>query len=113
MESRPRIIPFLLLALLIVLLVGASVAEALAGSDFAGTYFYRAPYTVILWGAVAVSAFCLVAFIRMKMPTLLLHIAFGLILIGAATTFVTGRHGTIHLREGESSDMFLTADGPE
>ncbi|MGM9740123.1 MAG: cytochrome c biogenesis protein CcsA, partial [Candidatus Cryptobacteroides sp.] len=45
--------------------------------------------------------------------TLLLHIAFGLILIGAATTFVTGRHGTMHLREGESSDMFLTADGPE
>ncbi|MGN1233023.1 MAG: cytochrome c biogenesis protein CcsA, partial [Candidatus Cryptobacteroides sp.] len=105
--------PFLLLAILIVLLVGASVAEALAGSDFAGTYFYRAPYTVILWGAVAVSAFCLFAFSRLKLPTWLLHIAFGLILIGAATTFVTGQHGTIHLREGESSDMFLTAGGPE
>ena len=113
MKGRPRKTPFLLLGLLIVLLVGASVAEALAGSDFAGTYFYRAPYTVILWGAVAVSAFCLIAFSRMKLPTLLVHIAFCLILIGAATTFVTGRHGTIHLREGESSDIFLTAGGPE
>ena len=105
--------PFLLLAVLIVLLVGASVAEALEGHDFAGTYFYRAPYTVILWGAVAVSAFCLIAFSRLKTPALLIHIAFGLILAGAATTFVTGRHGTIHLREGESSDIFDTGSGME
>ena len=105
--------PFLLLAILIVLLVGASVAEALGGHDFAGTYFYRAPYTVILWGAVAVSAFCLIAFSRLKTPALLIHIAFGLILAGAATTFVTGRHGTIHLREGESSCIFITDGGPE
>ncbi len=108
-----RKMPFLLLAVLIVLLVGATVAEALEGRDFAGTYFYRAPYTVILWGAVAVSAFCLIAFSRLKTPALLIHIAFGLILAGAATTFVTGRHGTIHLREGESSDIFITDKGPE
>ena len=103
----------MLLALLILLLVGASVAEALGGHDFAGTYFYRAPYTVILWGAVAVSAFCLIAFSRLKTPALLIHIAFGLILAGAATTFVTGRHGTVHLREGESSCIFITDGGPE
>lgn len=108
-----RKMPFMLLALLIVLLVGASVAEALGGHDFAGTYFYRAPYTVILWGAVAVSAFCLIAFSRLKTPALLIHIAFGLILAGAATTFVTGRHGTVHLREGESSDIFDTGSGME
>ncbi len=108
-----RKMPFMLLALLIVLLVGASVAEALGGQDFAGTYFYRAPYTVILWGAVAVSAFCLIAFSRLKTPALLIHIAFGLILAGAATTFVTGRHGTVHLREGESSCIFITDGGPE
>ena len=113
MKARLRKMPFLLLALLIVLLVGASVAEALEGHDFAGTYFYRAPYTVILWGAVAVSAFCLIAFSRLKTPALLIHIAFGLILAGAATTFVTGRHGTIHLREGESSDIFDTGSGME
>ena len=113
MKARLGKLPFLLLAILIVLLVGASVAEALGGHDFAGTYFYRAPYTVILWGAVAVSAFCLIAFSRLKTPALLIHIAFGLILAGAATTFVTGRHGTIHLREGESSDIFITDKGPE
>ena len=73
MKARLRKMPFLLLALLIVLLVGASVAEALEGHDFAGTYFYRAPYTVILWGAVAVSAFCLIAFSRLKTPALLIH----------------------------------------
>lgn len=113
MKARLRKMPFMLLALLILLLVGASVAEALGGHDFAGTYFYRAPYTVILWGAVAVSAFCLIAFSRLKTPALLIHIAFGLILTGAATTFVTGRHGTIHLREGESSDIFIADKGPE
>lgn len=113
MKARLRKMPFLLLAILIVLLVGASVAEALGGHDFAGTYFYRAPYTVILWGAVAVSAFCLIAFSRLKTPALLIHIAFGLILAGAATTFVTGRHGTVHLREGESSCIFITDGDPE
>ncbi|MGM9766954.1 MAG: cytochrome c biogenesis protein CcsA [Candidatus Cryptobacteroides sp.] len=105
--------PFLLLALLVVLLVGASVAGALGGNDVASRFFYRAPYTVILWGAVAVSAFCLIAFSRLKLPALLIHIAFGLILAGAATTFVTGLHGTIHLREGESTDILITVNGPE
>ena len=47
MKARLRKMPFLLLAILIVLLVGASVAEALEGHDFAGTYFYRAPYTAV------------------------------------------------------------------
>ena len=59
------------------------------------------------------SAFCLIAFSRLKLPALLIHIAFGLILAGAATTFVTGQHGTIHLREGESTDILITGNGHE
>ena len=43
-----------------------------------------------------------------KLPSLLFHVAFIIILIGAAITRYTGVTGMMHIREGEASNTFLS-----
>lgn len=108
MRKRPEYLPFALLALTVILLVAASLAESFFGSDIAGKYFYRSPLLVALWAAVAVSG--VVCLIKRKLwkrlPVFLLHVSFILILAGALVTFLTGVQGTIHLRCGGETVSF-------
>lgn len=45
-----------------------------------------------------------------KLPVLTFHLAFVLIMIGAAVTRYIGYEGLMHIREGDSSDMILSSD---
>lgn len=45
-----------------------------------------------------------------KLPVLLFHLSFFIIIIGAAVTRYSSFEGTMHIREGESSDKILTSD---
>ena len=47
---------------------------------------------------------------RRKWPILLFHVAFILILIGAAITRYYGYEGIMHIREGESSDYIISEE---
>ncbi len=45
-----------------------------------------------------------------RLPVLVFHLAFFLIILGAATTRYFGYEGTMHIREGESSNAILSSD---
>lgn len=45
-----------------------------------------------------------------KLPVLLFHLSFGIIIIGAAITRYSSFEGTMHIREGESTNKILTSD---
>lgn len=45
-----------------------------------------------------------------KMPTLIFHLAFILILIGASVTRYLGEEGMMHIREGQSQSLISTTD---
>ncbi|MDD6252959.1 MAG: cytochrome c biogenesis protein CcsA [Bacteroidales bacterium] len=108
MRRRPEYVSFALLALTVILLVAASLAESFFGSDVAGKYFYRSPLAVTLWAALAFSG--VVCLIKRKLwkriPVFSLHISFVLILAGALITCLTGVRGTIHLRCGGETASF-------
>lgn len=94
---------FGLTALLVLILICATVAEKLYGTAFVSTFIYGSPLFVTLWGTAAV--FSLLYLIRRKLPrrtaAFLLHLAFLIILAGALTTHIRGIQGSIHLRHGE------------
>jgi cytochrome c-type biogenesis protein CcsB len=46
-------------------------------------------------------------FRREKIPVALFHLAFILMIAGAAVTRYTGKEGTMHIREGETSDEYV------
>ena len=106
---------FGLTALLVLILICATVAEKLYGTAFVSTFVYGSPLFVTLWGTAAV--FSLLYLIRRKLPqrkaAFLLHLAFLIILAGALTTHIWGIQGSIHLRHGEQPSQTFTGRSGE
>ncbi len=100
-----RKLAFGTLLLMIVVLIGATIIELYYGSDVAHDHVYTAPLTLAGWGLLGVSALYYIVQRRKNMgiATLLLHLAFVVIGMGAIVTHFTARQGSIHLRMNEAA----------
>ncbi|MDR2824205.1 MAG: cytochrome c biogenesis protein CcsA [Prevotellaceae bacterium] len=120
-------IAFLSLFALILVMALATIVEKFFGTETALAKVYNAWWFVALWSLCAVSAaVVLVKYLPLFLPnqkssdqkklpvkpamtasTLLVHIAFLLILAGAFTSFLTSKRGFVHIRQGEILNYFL------
>lgn len=103
------------MAVIIVAMMAATVAEKFHGTPAVFRWVYHNPVFIILWAVAAISGFIyLVQKGTVKRPfTFLLHVSFLVILAGALITHIFGESGTIHLREGEeSADFELDDESP-
>lgn len=110
---------FGLLALIILLLIVATIIDKFYGAEFASKYIYTSSATIVLWLALTVSGLVLIVKrgVTKRIVVLALHLSFVLILSGAFITHVFGKQGRVHLRlddapvesyiltDGESADM--------
>ena len=114
MQSKTlKTLSFGSLAVVIVLMMAATVIERLYGTEVALSRIYHHPVFFALWALAAVSG-CALLWRRgafRKPFTLGLHLAFVLILAGALVTHLTGKSGEIHLREGVPSSVIELEDG--
>ena len=99
-------------AVLIVMMMAATVVEKLHGTPVAFQWFYHSPLFLILWAVAAVAG--LVYLVMEGTPrrlfTMGLHLGLAVILAGALVTHLFGESGEIHLREGEASASFELED---
>ena len=109
-----RLILIIYVALVVVLAVATFVEQA-RGTAFIGEAVYGSAWFCALWGVLAVLT--LVACLRMhlwrRVPLLLLHGSFLVILGGAFLTYVWGEQGYVHLEEGKATDRFMVRDSGE
>lgn len=109
-----RFILFIYGALVVVLAVATFVEQA-RGTAFVGEHVYHTAWFCTLWGVLA--ALTLVACLRRhlwrRVPLLLLHGSFLVILGGAFLTFMGGQQGVVHLEEGQATDRFMLRDSGE
>ena len=93
---------FGLLALIVLLLMTATVLEKIQGSDFVMEHIYGSIPMIALWGLMTASSLIYLVKARVYRQgiTFGLHLSFALILIGALVTHVAGRQGTLYLRMG-------------
>ena len=93
-------------------LVTATVLEKIYGTPFVMEHIYGAWWFIALWGILCVGS--VVTLIRGKVykrpATLLLHLSFILILIGALVTHLDGLQGSMHLRKGEVANMMMNRE---
>ena len=96
-------ITFSLLIITIATLIIATILEKINGTPWVTTNIYSSWWFILLWVAVAISATIYIIQRRLyqRPITLLLHLSFITILIGAAITHYFGTHGQIHLRTSE------------
>ncbi|MDL2303868.1 cytochrome c biogenesis protein CcsA [Bacteroides sp. OttesenSCG-928-D19] len=94
-------LPFILLLILTVVLAAATFVERQFGTPFVSHHIYGSWWMITLWAALTITALalCIRVLFKKRKPGFLFHCAFGLILVGALTTFLTSERGQIHLRE--------------
>lgn len=114
MKRRLTIISFGLLILTIMVLIIATFIEKVEGATFAHQHIYGSWYFVGLWLLLAISALALLLRYHRKggrMGALLLHIALGVILLGAGLTYFFSQRGDLYLYKGEDTSSFTTKEG--
>lgn len=103
----------ILLAILIVLLAGATVIERFQGPSSARDMIYHSPILFLVLILLAVNFFLHAwsnGYLSLKRVGLVLtHTSFVLLMAGAAITHFTSVEGIIHLREGEMTDNMLVS----
>ena len=100
-------------ALVIAMMVAASVVEKFYGTETALRAIYHHPVFFALWAVTAVAgmAYLLQRGGGRRPATLALHVALVLILTGALVTHLFGKSGSIHLRTGEPNAVVELDDG--
>ncbi len=98
-----------------IMLVVATAVEKVCGSPTAFAYIYQSTWMIALW---AVTAACSAIYIVMRrhalsVPSIGLHAALLLILVGAAVTHFTGLQGKLMLKNGEAAVSSFTLDNGE
>ena len=103
-----RLILIIYVTLVVVLAVATFVEQA-RGTAFIGAHVYHTHWFVLLWGVLAVCTVVVCWRMRLwrRVPVLLLHGSFLVILGGALLTFVWGEQGYVHLEEGKTTDRFV------
>ena len=107
-------ITFGLFALIILILMLATVVEKIKGGNFVVENIYGSIWMIVLWGVATLLAFLYI--VRQKLykqiVTFGLHLSFFLILLGAFVTYNYGIQGGIHLREdAEATTEYTITDG--
>jgi len=106
-------IPFLLLALVAVVIAAATFVEDRLGTPFVSSHIYGAWWFRLLWIALAVTGIvqmwrrCLFR----RFSVCLLHVAFLIILMGALTTALTSKQGMLHLRQHQPTTEYMLREG--
>jgi len=95
---------FSLLILIILLLITATILEKLYGTPWVASNIYGSTWFLTLWALLTISAliYIIQRHLYRRPITLLLHLSFVIILIGAAITHYFGINGQIHLRLDEA-----------
>lgn len=87
----------------------ATFIEKNYGSTMVSEEIYHSWWFILLWGITTITGIYSILKYKLfrKLPALLVHAAFILILGGALITHLTSLHGTIHLREGIPENYFV------
>lgn len=100
-------------ALIIVILMTATVLESLNGTDYAHDHIYGSWWFVVCWAVLGVASaiYIIGRKLQRNIPVMLIHAAFLVILLGALLSWLTAVSGEIHLRKGDNVSSMTLADG--
>ncbi len=99
-------------AVIVTVLVAATILENLCGSPFAIENIYHSWWFVALWALLAVTALIYILRTQRRVSLILLHASLVLVLLGAFVSFLTSKRGDIAMsHEGAPASMFELSDG--
>ncbi len=108
-----KISAFACLAIVIVVLAVTTLLDAITGRQGTSAAVYGSVPFSVMWLILALVASAYIFRRRLwKMPaTLMIHVAFLVILCGALTTHIFGEQGTMRVRKEAPTPLFILKDG--
>ena len=108
-----KLLSFGSLAVITCVLMAATVVEKVHGTELVFSKIYTSWWMILLWGVMAVSTLLYLKNwgVHRRWKILFVHVSLAVILLGAATSHLTGRDGALHLRVGESTTEFYLRHG--
>ena len=101
----------LLYVVVVAVMAAATIVEKYQGTQYVADHIYGAWWFSLLWALLTATAVCWFVKRRVRrFGVVVLHLSFVVILLGALLTHLTARRGVIHLREGETTQMYVTPD---
>lgn len=103
MRRLLKYLSFGLLGVILPILILASILGKFIGLSVVVQYIYSSPWVIALWVMLTLSALCYLIACRVyrRVATLILHLSFATILIGALVTHLSAVRGSLHLRTDE------------
>ena len=110
--KRTKILIGSLYTLIVVCIGLATVVEKYRGTAYVGENIYGAWWFSALWAVLTVAALAYIVKRRLykRLPAFVLHLAFVVILVGALTTHIFARRGTVRLRTGVPEMTYVDSD---
>ena len=100
-----------LYVVVVAVMAAATIVEKYQGTTYVSEHIYGAWWFSALWALLTAAA--VLCFLRRRVrrvSVVLLHLSFVVILSGALLTHLTATQGIVHLRTGEQTDRYQTAD---
>lgn len=95
----------------VAVMAAATFVEKFRGTQYVSENVYGAWWFSLLWATLtAVAVFWFLKQRVRRLSVVVLHVSFMVILLGAFLTHVTARRGIIHLRQGETTNIFTAED---
>ena len=112
MKSLLKTLSFGAAAVIVTVLVVATILENLFGSPFAIENIYHSPWFIALWAFLAVTATAYILRTQRRVSLILLHASFVVVLLGAFVSFLTSKRGDMAISQGGvPASMFEMSDG--
>ena len=112
MKRLLKILSFGGIALLVAVLIAASLLGRIYGSSFAIDNIYHSVWFIALWAVTAVASMVYIMRVSRRATLVVLHTSFVVVLLGAFTSFLTSRHGEISIAQDTvPASMFEMPDG--
>ena len=104
----------MLYIVVVAVMAAATIVEKYEGTPFVSDHIYGAWWFSLLWALLAAAGISWFLKRRVRQfTTVMLHLSFVVILLGALLTHLTARHGAIHLRQGQTVSTYLTEEQQE
>lgn len=112
MKNLLKTLSFGAAAVIVTVLVAATILEKLCGSAFAIENIYHSWWLITLWALLAVAATAYILRTQRRGSLILLHASFVLVLLGALVSFLTSKRGDMVVaQDGVPASMFELSDG--